>query len=149
MRYKDNRRPCSSQLINSLETPRLKLRVANCQDFIEQEDVRIQMCRDRKTESQIHTWRITLDRRINKRGHTGKIDDAIQLAADFAPLHSQQRTIQVNILTPGQIRVKTWSHFYQRRQAAVDTYAPFAWRRDVVEKFKNRAFTGPVLPDEA
>src|ERR1051325_1433287 len=39
VRHKNNRSPCSSQLINSLETPRLKLCVADRQHLIEQQDV--------------------------------------------------------------------------------------------------------------
>ncbi len=45
--------------------------------------------------------------------------------------------------------MKARSHFDQRSQPAIDANTSFRGRRDVIEKFENRAFPGAILSDDA
>src|SRR6476646_65954 len=107
------------------------------------------MRRDGESQAQIHAGRITLDGCVNERRHAGEVYDAIQLLTDFTPLHSQKRTVQINIFTSRQVWVKAGSHLDQRGQAPIDSNATFSRSCDVVEEFQKSALACAILADDA
>ena len=93
------------------------------------------MRRHRKRQAHIHPARITLDRGINELLDLGKSHDLIQLAANFLPGHAQDRAIQVDILAPGQVRVKAGAHFQQAGDASLHPHMAAGGSRHTAEGF--------------
>src|SRR5207302_881400 len=48
------------------ETLPLERNVADCQDLVDDEDVRLEVCSDREGEADVHTARIALHRRVDE-----------------------------------------------------------------------------------
>ena len=60
---------------------RLELGVAHRQHFVDEQDVGLEVCRDREPQADVHAGRVPLDRRVEECGDAGEVHDAVQLAA--------------------------------------------------------------------
>src|SRR5215213_7260735 len=149
MRDEHDRRAALLQLRDSLNTFLLKRRIADCQDFIQQQNIRIEVGSDRETQTYIHAGRVTLHWCINELPELGKLHDAVQLLGNLAPQHAEDRTVEINILAAGKFRMKTGADFNQRRKPPVDHDLTGAWRGDSGEQLEDRAFACAVVTDDA
>ena len=61
----------------------LKLGVADRQHLVDDQDLRLQMRRDREGEPHIHAAGIALDRRVEELLDLGEGDDLVELASDL------------------------------------------------------------------
>ncbi len=74
----------------------------------------------------------------------GKIDDFIKFPLDFGAFHAQDGAVEINILAPGQFRMKTGANFQQRAHPPVDFTFAFGWIGDPRKNAQQRAFSGSV-----
>src|SRR5579864_3505415 len=102
------------------ETLFLKLGVPDGQDFVDEQNFRIQMCGDGESETHIHSARITLHRSIKESFYFSEGDDFIELSFYFGAGHSENSAVQENIFASGELRMKTGSDFEQSSDPAVN-----------------------------
>ena len=107
------------------------------------------MRRDRKREPHVHPTRVTLDRRVDELPDPGKLDDVVQLALDLAPLHSEDRPVEEDVLAPGELRVEARAHLEQAADAATDDRTPRRRCRDARQHLEQRRLAGPVPSDDS
>ena len=62
-----------------VEVSRSRSRVTDCEYFVEEQNVRLQMSCYREAEAHVHARRISLNRCINKLTDAGKINYAVEL----------------------------------------------------------------------
>src|SRR5712691_3675687 len=79
------------------ETFLLKAGVANREDFVHQQDLRFKKRRNRKRQALVHAAGVALDRGVDKAFDFREGNDLVKLASDFAPLHTQDCAVQVDI----------------------------------------------------
>src|SRR5208337_3925436 len=91
-----------ADLLHFAKTLALKLRIANGQDFVDDQDLGLKMCRDREGQSHIHTATVALNGRIQELLNAGELDDPIELPLDLTPRHAKNGAVQKNILTAGE-----------------------------------------------
>ena len=62
--------------------------------------------------------------------------------------HPQDRAVQVDILPPGQFRVKTGTHFQQAGDAAFDLHFAAGWGRHFRKYLEQGAFARAVAAND-
>src|SRR5438105_8800243 len=91
----------------------LELCVAHGQHFIDNEDLRIQVRGHGESQTHIHTTRVMFDSRFEKLLGARETYDFIKLRVDLAPAHAQDRSVEINILTASEIRMKAGANVEQ------------------------------------
>ena len=66
---------------------------------------------DSERQPQIHPRRVAFDGRINKFFDFGEGNDLIEFTLDLAAFHTEDRAVEVEILTSRQFGVETRAHF--------------------------------------
>src|SRR5215213_432507 len=107
------------------------------------------MCSHAKRESHVHSTRVTLHRRVEKLLDFRKRDHLIKLAIDLRLLHSEDCTVEIDVFTTGQLRMKASADFEQRADTPVNfsasTCGPGYTRQDSEEG----ALAGAIQTDDA
>ena len=91
--------------------------VANCQHFIDHQDFRINVHGDRKAQPHVHAGRIVLDRLINKTLEFSKGNYVIKSQSHLLSGQAEEGPVEEDILTPGQIGVKSCPKFQEGRDS--------------------------------
>src|SRR5215510_10470328 len=104
---------------------------------------------DCKAEAQVHTARISLGWCIKKVLNLGKGDYLVELTRDFGLVHSQDRTVKIDVFTPGQVRVKTCSYAQEGSGRSVKIRPPRRWPGDARQNSQQRRFPRAVETDNA
>src|SRR5262249_4137540 len=133
---KENRAALRADLLHLGETLFLKLRIADSQDFINQQHFRLQMRRHSKRESHVHPARITLHRRVEKLFDLRKRDYLVELAIDLRLLHAENRAVEIDVFTASQFGVETGADFQQRADAPANLRESARGRGDAREQAK-------------
>src|ERR1700730_481778 len=122
----------------------LKSNITNSQNFIDNENFRLKMRSDRKYHPNLHTAGIALDGSIQKFTDTRKISDLFKFVIDFLLPHAEDRSIQVNVFTAGQLRMEAGADLEKASHTA--TYANFAfgWVRNTRENFQECTFASAI-----
>src|SRR5580704_9527357 len=104
---------------------------------------------NRKRQSDIHTRGIAFNWRIEESFDFGECNDFIELPTNFDPRHSENRTIEIDVFSASQFRVKSSTDFEQARDPTFDGHTAFGWLGDAGKNFQKRALTGAVTPDNS
>src|SRR5437773_3905755 len=73
-----------------------------------------------------------------------EIDDSVETTIQFASLHPEDGAVEVDVLAPGQFRMKSRSHFQERTNVSSDFAHPVGWTRYAGEDLQQGAFARPV-----
>src|SRR5205814_2993508 len=111
--------------------------------------LRLKVRGDREGEAHVHAGRVPLDRRLDKALDFREGDDLVELARDLGAAHAEDRTVQVDVLAPGQLRMKARADFKERADTAVELDAPVGRLRDARENFQERTLACAVMADDA
>ena len=149
MRNKKDRPAAATEPIHGVEAFALKARVADSQNLINDEDIRIEMGGYGKAQAQAHAGRVALDRCIQELCHAGKFHHGVQLGGDLAVFHAQYGAVQVDVLPAGEFLVKTGAHFEKRSDAARHVDFTGSGIGDFGQHFEKRALSGAIAPDDA
>jgi hypothetical protein len=132
----------------SQATP-LEFGVADGQHFVDDQNLGIEMRCDGEGETDLHAAGVTLDRRIDEPVDAGEFDDLVVAPRHLAVRHSQDRPVEEHVLAPRQLRMESGADFQEARDPAAQFDPAFRWFADPRQQFQQRAFAGPVLPDDA
>src|SRR6187431_1449751 len=101
----------------------LKFGVANRQHFVHNQDLRLKMRRNRKSQAHIHAAAVALDWCVEKTLDLGESDDLVEFRFDLRPRHAEDRPVEENILATSQLGVKTGADFEQARDPTTQSHA--------------------------
>ena len=122
----------------------LKLAVTNCEDLVDNQDFRLEMCGYGKGEAHIHAARIAFNRRVYELLHLCERDDLVEFTPHFGTRHSEYRSVQKDILTARQVRVEAGSYLEERSDPPTYPGDAGGRLRDATEDFKERRLTCAV-----
>src|SRR5438094_7302021 len=88
------------------------------------------------------------DRRLQESFDLGEGDDLVELAIDLAPLHTEDRAIEIDVLAAGQLGVEAGADFEQTADAAGDLDLALGRLGDTREDLEQRALAGAVAADD-
>src|SRR5262245_11283937 len=100
-------------------------------------------------KAHIHAGTVPLDRSVEKFVDLCKSYDLIELCFYFSFGHSEDRPVQINILSSTQVRVKTSPNLQKRGDSATDSDLSTCGLGDATENLEQRAFTRPITADDA
>ena len=127
----------------------LETDVANGQYLIGNQYVRAQMHRDSKSEADIHAARIVLHRRVDERTHLGKIDDLVKTRGYFGTAHSQEGTVEKDVVPAAEIGMEAGADLKQSADSPAHLGLSFCWLGDARENFQQRALASPIGADDS
>ncbi len=81
--------PGAAELLHASEAATLELRVADREHLVDEEDLRLEVRRDREREPHVHAARVALHRRVEEALDAGELDDLVEARVDLAPLHAR------------------------------------------------------------
>ncbi len=125
----------------------LELLVADREGLVHEEDVRLDVGRDRKRETGRHPGRVGAHRRIDELFDLRPLDDPPHAPLHLAAGEAQQRPLQHDVLAPGQLTVEAEAELEQRRDPADDEDPPCARRHHSGDQLQERALARAVPPD--
>src|SRR5207302_4464402 len=79
----------------------------------------------------------------------GELDDLVELGGDLLAGHAEDRAVEVDVLTAGEVGVETGADLDQRAEAAVDLVGAALGAKDAAEELERRALARAVGPDDA
>ena len=126
-----------------------KGRIAHSQHFIKDQYFRFEVDCHREGQPQIHTRRVVFNRRLQKPFDLCEGYDLLKLAFDLITSHSNDRAIEINILSTREFGVKARANFQKAAYSTIDVY--FAGRRfdNARKNLQQGRLAGAVSPDNA
>ena len=100
--------------------------VADGQDLVDDQDLRLQVGRDREGQPDVHPAGVALHRRVEELLDLGEGDDLVELAGDLGLPHPEDRAVEVDVLAAGQLGVEAGADLQERGDPAPE---PDASRR--------------------
>src|SRR5205823_5109883 len=106
-----------------------------------------EMRRDAECEADVHAVRVPLDRGVEKPVDAGELDDAVEGPPDLLPAEAEDRSVQVDVLPPGELGMESRADLEQAAGAPPDDRAPGGRRRDAAQDLQQRRLARAVPPD--
>jgi hypothetical protein len=106
------------------------------------------MSRDGEGQANRHPRGVAFHGCIDVAFDPAEVYDLVQLAVYFPLSHSEDRTIQVNVLASGEFRVKAGANFQQTGDTSSDLNIAGSRRGDARQQLKQSALAGPVATDD-
>ena len=94
--------------------------VADAQDFVDQQDLGLEVGGDGECEANVHPTRIALHGHVDEATDSGEVDDVVELRSDLPAPHSEECAVQVDVVTAAQLRVEAGADLEERADSAVD-----------------------------
>src|SRR5262249_23196782 len=136
MAYEEDRAPSARDLTDLAETLLLKVRVANRQNFIDQQDLRIEMGRHGEGKFRIHPTRVALSRSVEESFDLGKGDDRIEMALDFPLAHSQDSAAEEDVFAARELGMESGSDLQEAADPPIQLRSSFRRLGDPGEDFQ-------------
>src|SRR5580704_2616826 len=89
--------------------------VADAENFVNDEHFRIDVSRNRETQTGVHAGRIALHRRFDELFDAGEGDDLFELGLNFALGHTKNSAVEKNVLHAGKVGMEAGSNFDEGR----------------------------------
>lgn len=127
----------------------VELRVARTDPFIEQEDVRLDHCRDGDGEPQAHAGRVGGERLLDVVAELGEIQHARNEFLDVLDREAHLQAADIDVLEPRGFGAEAERNVEQALCRAVHGQRALARRIDAGEQAQQRALPGAVAADDA
>ena len=96
---------------HALHALELKLRVANREHFVDDQDFRLEECSNRECQPHIHPARIAFNGRVDKLFETSESHNVIKLSFYFSAVHAEDGAIEKDVVPASKLGMKTCPHF--------------------------------------
>jgi hypothetical protein len=107
------------------------------------------VCGHGKSQPHVHSRGITFDRSIEELLDFCESDDLIKLPANLYPAHSEDCTIEKDILPSGQLRMEAGADFQEAGHTPLNADPTGCWLRNSTKDFEQSGFSGAVAADDS
>ena len=149
VRDEEHGAPRAGDLLDPAHAALLELVVADGEHLVDDQHLRVEVRRDGECEPHVHPARVPLDRRVDELPDPAELDDVVELRVDLAPLHAEDRAVQVRVLAARQLGMEARADLEDAPDATADHRAALGRRRDPGQQLEERRLAGAVLADEA
>ena len=149
MADQQHRAPVAGDLAHLAEALGLKVRIADRQHLVDEEDLAVQVGGDREGQTDVHAGREPLDLSIEEPLHAGEGDDRVEALTDLLAAHPEQRAVQVHVLAAGQLGMEAGPDLEQAADAPAELDAALGRRSDPVDDLEQGALPCAVAADDA
>ena len=147
-----NEKNCFSHFLELFEftvTFCLEENITHRKSFIHDQNLRININGNSKSQSYKHTAWICFHRLIYKITDIGKIQNRLQLGINFLPGKANHTSIQIHILNPGILHIKAGSQLQKSRYPAIYRHISTSRRKHPCNNLKDRGLTGTIGSDDS
>src|SRR3954447_23263887 len=123
--------------------------VADGEHLVQQQHIGLHVHRDREAEPHVHPGRVGLHRHVGERLQLREGDDLVEVAVDVVAVEAVDRSVQVDVLAPGELGVEARAELDQRADTATDRQAAVRGREDPREQLQQGGLPGAVRADDA
>src|SRR5262249_1808038 len=102
----------------------LKFNIPYCQNFIDNQNLRLEICSHCEGETHIHSRRIMFHGCVHELFHLCKSYNVIKFGPNFSLRHAEDRAIKEDIFSPGELGMETSSDLKKARYAPPQEDAP-------------------------
>ena len=127
----------------------LKGCIPNCEDFIDQQDLRLQVGCHSESQTNVHAAAVAFHWSIQEFLDLGESDDFVELPADLCTRHSENGAIEKDVFPAGEFGVKAGPDFQQTRHPATNADATFRWLGNSAKDFQQSGFSRAVAANDA
>ncbi len=127
----------------------LEIDIANGEDFIDEENFRLEMGGDGKGQADVHAGGVVLDGSVDEFFELGEGHDFVEFAGDFALAHAQDGAGEESVFAAGEFGVEAGADFEEAADAAADFGVASGGAGDLGEDFEQGGLAGAVAADEA
>jgi hypothetical protein len=149
VRDEENRFPGSSEVLDSVVALPLETLVSDRERFVHEQDVGLDVGRDRECEARGHARRVGPDRRVDEFLDLRPLDDACRAASHLRPGEPEERPLQDDVLAPGQLGVEAEAELQQWRDVSDHDDPAGGGRHDARDEAEKGALPGAVSADHA
>src|SRR5215210_1672890 len=142
-----NRAPLLVQVAHASEGAIPEVNVTDGEHFIHDQYFRVQVRSDGKGKTHEHAARIPLHRRVDELLELRELDNRVELSLYLRAVHAEDGTVQEDVLTSGELRMKAGSNLEQARYATSKIGVALSGRRDARKNLQQRALPCSVPPD--
>ncbi len=114
MTHEQDRHSLVLQLAQLRHTARRESRVANRERFIDDENLGVDVDRNRERQPYEHAARVGLDRQIDELPDFRKGQDAIVSRINLGGAQPQQGSVEIDVVVPGELRIEARPELEQR-----------------------------------
>ena len=142
------RRSSRQKLLHTALAPLAELIVADRQNLIDNQDIRLNHRRHRESKPRLHTGRIILNRRIQEFLDLGEFDYLIKMSLHELPAVPQHSPVQENILPGCHFEVKARAQLDHRSDRPAHPHRPAVRLQNPRDRLEERGLARPVPADQ-
>ena len=131
--HEQNGRTARTELLDSRVTLACKRCVANRENLIRDEDVRVTRHCNSKRESREHAARIRRDWIVNRVTNSGELQNRRQLRVDFSVAEPNERCVQTSIFASAEVGMKSRAKCEEWRKATLCFHSSRSRTHDAAE----------------
>ncbi len=105
--------------------------------------------RDAEGQAYEHAAGVAFDGRVQELLDAAEVNDFVELVVDPLPTHAQDRAVEVDVLSTGELRVKARADFEQTADSAPQVDRAGGGFGDAAEQLEHRALARAVPADQA
>ena len=147
--HEDDGLALRAELADLREAFVLEVLVADRENLVHEQHVRVEVHRDRKAEPHVHAGRIGLHVRVEEAAEVGEVLDRGHDPVDLGSLEPEQRPVEVRVLAAAEVGMKARADLEQRRDASVHLEHARTRLRGSGEELEQRGFARAVRADHA
>ena len=110
----DHRTALRDPLLDSLEALLLESEIADREHLVDDQDLGLEVGRDREREPHLHATRVALHRRVDECPMSANSTISSNLRCDLRALHAEDRAVQKDVLAAGQLGMEAGADLEQR-----------------------------------
>ena len=138
--------PCSLELEDAVDALALERFVADGEHLVEQQDVGVDVDRDREPEAHVHAGGVRPDRQVDEALELAELDDLVEPAVDLLLPQAVDRRAQVDVVATGEVVVEAGAELEQRADPAGNGEPARRRLEDAGEQPQQRGLPEPFLP---
>src|SRR5204862_3242331 len=93
----------------------LKFRISHRQNFVNDENFWLEVCRHCKRKTHVHTRGVAFHGRVEESLDVRESNDFIEFPSDLRSRHAEDSAVQKNVFATGQLRVEACAYFEETR----------------------------------
>ena len=149
VRDEDDRAAALLELEDLAEALALERLVADREDLVEQEHVRVEVRGDREAEPHVHPRRVRAHRPVDRVLELGERDDLVEALADLRLAETLDRAVQEDVLAAAEVGVEAGAELEQRADPTADGDLALGRLDDPGDQPQQRRLARAVAPDQA
>ena len=116
----------------------LEVDISDGEDFVHNHDLAFKVRSNRKAKLDVHSARITLDRRVYELPYLGELNDLIKLLCNLFLRHAEDRAVEINVLLAGKLAMKSRSDFEHGSDSSVEVDVTLCRSSNTADQLEQR-----------